>query len=173
MSGVQVTRLACGGFILAVRVNHTMADAQGATQFLGAVAELARGALAPFPPPVWKRELLDGRNQQQPALVHDKLDEVPGSDTDHTKGSSVMLLLDNPALRLVSFFFGPREIDAIRAQLLPHLQKRATKFDTIAGWIWKFRTVALAPKPNEVMLLVVVVNARGRNTTAAGIPIGY
>jgi len=170
----QVTRLACGGFILAVRVNHTMADAQGATQFLGAVAELARGALAPFPPPVWKRELLDGRNQQQPALVHDKLDEVPASDTDHTKGSSVMLLLDNPALRLVSFFFGPREIDAIRAQLLPHLQKRATKFDTIAGWIWKFRTMALAPYSNEVMMLVVVVNARGRNTaTVGGIPVGY
>ncbi|CAN6311091.1 unnamed protein product [Urochloa humidicola] len=44
---VQVTRLACGGFILAVRANHTMADAQGLTQFLTAVAELARGAQAP------------------------------------------------------------------------------------------------------------------------------
>ena len=136
MPGVQVTRLACGGFILAVRLNHTMADAQGATQFLGAVAELARGALAPFPPPVWKRELPDGRNQQQPALVHDKLDEVPGSDTDQTKGSSVMLLLDNPALRLVSFFFGPREIDAIRAQLLPHLQTSRAGFGNSARWRW-------------------------------------
>ncbi|KAG2629903.1 hypothetical protein PVAP13_3KG510900 [Panicum virgatum] len=166
----QVTRLTCGGFILAVRVNHTMVDAQGLTQFLGAVAELARGMQAPSVLPVWKRELLEGRNQQQLALVvYDKLDEVPGKDTD-TKASSVMLPLDNAALRLRSFFFGPREIAAIRAQLPPHLQKRATKFDAIAGWIWKFRTVALAPNPDEVMELLVNVNARGRK---AGIPIGY
>ncbi|KAG2628948.1 hypothetical protein PVAP13_3KG408801 [Panicum virgatum] len=146
----DLTRLTCGGFILAVRVNHTMADALGLMQFLSAVAELARGAQTPSVPLVWKREQLSGRNQQQSALGHDKLHEVPGSDTD--------------TLRLHYFFFGPREIAAIRAQLPPHLQKRATKFpphlqkratkfDTIAGWIWKFRTVALAPKPNEVMLL--------------------
>ena len=175
MSGVQVTRLACGRFILAVRLNHTMADAQGLTQFLGAVAELARGAQALSVLPVWRRELLEGRYQQHPALVRDKSNEVPGcaSDTD-TIASSIMLpLLDNAALQLRSFFFGPREIAAIRAQLPPHLQKRATKFDTIAGWVWKFRTVALAPHPDEVMELIVIVDARGRNTTAAGIPIGY
>ncbi|KAG2620469.1 hypothetical protein PVAP13_3NG100471 [Panicum virgatum] len=128
----QVTRLACGGFILGVRLNHTMADAQGLTQFLGAVAELARGAHAPSVLPVWKRELLEGRNQQQPALVHDKLGELP-----------------------------------------LHLQKRATKFDTISSWIWKFRNVALAPDPDGVMVPMVVVNARGRNTAGVGIPIGY
>uniref|UniRef100_A0A8R7QP20 10-deacetylbaccatin III 10-O-acetyltransferase n=2 Tax=Triticum urartu TaxID=4572 RepID=A0A8R7QP20_TRIUA len=43
----QVTRLACGGFILAVRMMHTMADAPGMVQFLAAVAELARGATVP------------------------------------------------------------------------------------------------------------------------------
>jgi len=173
MSGVQVTRLACGGFILAVRLNHTMADAQGLTQFLGAVAELARGAQALSVLPVWRRELLEGRYQQHPALVRDKSNEVPGSDTDTTASSIMLPLLDNAALQLRSFFFGPREIAAIRAQLPPHLQKHATKFDTIAAWVWKFRTVALAPHPDKVMELNVLVNARGRNTAAAGIPIGY
>jgi len=33
--------------------------------------------------------------------------------------------------------------------------------------------VALAPDPDEVMVLMVVVNARGRNTAGVGIPIGY
>ena len=174
MPGVQVTRLACGGFILAVRLNHTMADALGLMQFLGSVAELARGAQALSVLPVWKRELLEGRNKQQMALVHDKLDEVPGSGSDtDAKASSIMLPLDNAELRLGSLFFGPREIAAIRAQLPPHLQKRATKFDTIAGWLWKFRTVALAPHPDEVMELTVLVDARGRSTAAAGIPTGY
>ncbi|KAG2561601.1 hypothetical protein PVAP13_8KG228500 [Panicum virgatum] len=147
----QVTRLACGGFILAVRLNHTMADGVGLTQFLGAVAELARGAQSPSVLPVWKRELLEGRNQQQKALVHDKLNEA----------SSIMLPLDNTALCHRYFFFGPREIAAIRAQLPPDLQQRATKFDTIAGWMWKFRTMALALDPDEVMQLMMAVNARG------------
>ena len=39
--------------------------------------------------------------------------------------------------------------------------------------MWKFRTVALAPDPDEVMQLMVVVNARGRNTAEVGIPVGY
>ena len=33
--------------------------------------------------------------------------------------------------------------------------------------------MALSPDPDEVMVLAVVVNARGRNTTAVGIPSGY
>ncbi|XP_039824287.1 benzyl alcohol O-benzoyltransferase-like [Panicum virgatum] len=170
----QVTRLACGGFILGVRLNHTMADGVGLVQFLGAVAELARGAQSPSVLPVWKRELLEGRNQQQTGLAYDKLDEVPntGGDTD-TMASSIMLPFDTAVHRLHNFFFGPREIAAIRAQLPPDLQQRATKFDTIAGWIWKFRTVALAPEPNKVMQLIVGVSARGRNTSGLGLPIGY
>lgn len=167
---LQVTRLACGGFILGVRVNHAMVDAQGKTQFLGAVAELARGAQAPSVAPVWERELLEGRSRPQ-AAAHLL---VPGGDDIVKQGSSSMLPLDDGSckeeLRLGSLFFGPRDIAAIRAQLSPDLQKRATKFDTVAGWLWKFRTVALAPDSSEVMRLGVVVNARGRR---AGIPIGY
>ncbi|RLM73358.1 10-deacetylbaccatin III 10-O-acetyltransferase [Panicum miliaceum] len=71
----QVTRLACGGFTLAVRVQHAMADGQGMLQFLGAVAELARGAAAPT---VWGRELLTAREPPRPSFVaHREYDEVP------------------------------------------------------------------------------------------------
>ncbi|XP_074267773.1 benzyl alcohol O-benzoyltransferase-like isoform X2 [Silene latifolia] len=38
---IQVTRLKCGGFIFALRLNHTMADGVGLAQFLNAVTELA------------------------------------------------------------------------------------------------------------------------------------
>src|SRR3954471_14063149 len=83
-SYVQVTRLACGGFILAVRLMHTMADAQGLVQFLAAVAELARGAAAPSVRPVWERELLEARSPPRPAFAHREYDEVPD-----TKGTIV------------------------------------------------------------------------------------
>ncbi|CAL4894722.1 unnamed protein product [Urochloa decumbens] len=173
----QVTRLTCGGFILASRLNHTIADALGLMQFLAAVAELARGAPAPTLPPVWERELLMARNPPQPpALVPDNLDT---NKQGQGSSSSIMLSPDDMALR--SFFFGPREVAAIRAQLAPRLQELATRFDAVAGWLWKSRTAALAPDPDEVMLLLIVVNARGRcrssssskTTTIGGIPAGY
>ncbi|CAN6293516.1 unnamed protein product [Urochloa humidicola] len=160
---VQVTRLACGGFILAVRANHTMADAQGLTQFLTAVAELARGAQAPTLPPVWERELLLARNPPQPP-AHLALPGNLGQG-----GSSSIILPPDADMTLRSFYFGPDEVAAIRAELPPGLKERATRFDAVAGWLWKSRTAALAPSdPAEPMTLLVVVNARGRC-----IPAGY
>ncbi|CAM0948271.1 unnamed protein product [Alopecurus aequalis] len=78
----QVTRLSCGGFVLAVRLMHTMADAQGLVQFLSTVAELARGATVPPLNPVWGRELLEARNPPRPGFVHREYDEV--TDTNGT-----------------------------------------------------------------------------------------
>jgi benzyl alcohol O-benzoyltransferase len=179
---MQVTRLACGGFVLALRLNHTMADALGLTQFLGAVAELARGvAQAPTVRPVWERHLLEGQRNPPPRIISDGLElwyeaEMADDDGDNIIPSSLNLKDDDMALR--SFFFGPGEIAAIRDQLSPDLQKRASRFDVIAGWLWKHRTMALAPdySADEPMLMLVVVNARGRDreaTGCAGIPTGY
>ncbi|KAM1909405.1 hypothetical protein ACFX13_038161 [Malus domestica] len=55
---LRVTHLTCGGFILALRLNHTMCDAPGLHLFLNAIAEMARGEHAPSILPVWERELL-------------------------------------------------------------------------------------------------------------------
>ncbi|XP_040384173.1 benzyl alcohol O-benzoyltransferase [Oryza brachyantha] len=159
----QVTRLACGGFILAVRLHHTMADAQGLVQFLGAVAELARGAAAPSVRPVWGRELLEARSPPRPGFAHREYDEVPD-----TKGT--IIPLDDMAHR--SFFFGPREVAAVRSHLAPGIRKRATTFEVLTGCLWKCRTVALAPDADEVMRMICIVNARG-GKSGAGIPEGY
>ncbi|KAL5230237.1 hypothetical protein ABZP36_029013 [Zizania latifolia] len=159
----QVTRLACGGFILAVRMHHAMADAQGLLQFLAAVADLARGAAAPTVRPVWERELLEARDPPQPCFAHREYDEVP-----NTKDTIVPL--DDMAHR--SFFFGPSEVAAMRSHLAPDLRKRATTFEVLAGCLWKCRTVALAPNAHEEMRMICVVNARG-SKIGAGIPEGY
>ncbi|KAL1356112.1 hypothetical protein AAHE18_05G159500 [Arachis hypogaea] len=55
---IQVTRLKCGGFIFATRVNHTLCDGCGIGQFIKAIAEIAQGASNPSILPVWYRELL-------------------------------------------------------------------------------------------------------------------
>ncbi|XP_052169531.1 benzyl alcohol O-benzoyltransferase-like [Oryza glaberrima] len=165
----QVTRLACGGFILAVRLHHTMADAQGLVQFLGAVAEMARGgaAAAPSVAPVWGREMLEARSPPRPAFAHREYDEVPD-----TKGT--IIPLDDMAHR--SFFFGAREVAAVRSHLAPGIRERATTFEVLTGCLWRCRTAALAPDDDEVMRMICIVNARGGGKSGGGagmIPEGY
>ncbi|XP_040249230.1 benzyl alcohol O-benzoyltransferase-like [Aegilops tauschii subsp. strangulata] len=157
----QVTRLACGGFILVVGMMHTMADAPGMVQFLAAVAELARGATVPSVRPVWGRELLEARNPPCPAFVHRAYDEVPD-----TKGT-IMPLSD---MVQRSFFFGPWEVAAIRSHLPRGLLEHATMFEVLTGCVWRCCTAALAPDADEEMRMICIVSARcGR----AAIPSGY
>ncbi|TKV94092.1 hypothetical protein SEVIR_9G271200v4 [Setaria viridis] len=163
----QVTRLACGGFVLAVRVNHTMADGLGMVQFGAAVAELARGALAPTVRPVWDRELLMARDPPLPSFAHREYDEAQGTDDTVTS-------LDDLAHRCL--FFTPRDVAALRDLVdPPQLRASATTFDVLAGCLWKCRTVALAPDANAEMRMMCAVNVRGIRTArgGGGIPRGY
>ncbi|KAF8672463.1 hypothetical protein HU200_049676 [Digitaria exilis] len=135
----------------------------GLVQFLGAVAELARGAAAPSVRPVWGRELLEARDPPRPAFAHREYDVVPD-----TKGT--IIPLDDMVHR--SFFFGRHEVAAVRAHLPPALRSRASTFDVLTGLLWRCRTVALAPDADEVMRMICIVNARGGKSGAA-IPEGY
>ncbi|TQD80359.1 hypothetical protein C1H46_034090 [Malus baccata] len=98
---VQVTCLACGGFILALRLNHTMCDGPGAHLFLNAVAVMARGAqYAPSILPVWERELLFARDPPRITCAHHEYEDV----LDHSDGSYAYSNQSNMVQR--SFYFG-------------------------------------------------------------------
>ncbi|KAL4199292.1 hypothetical protein AMTRI_Chr03g144200 [Amborella trichopoda] len=149
---IQVTRLRCGGFIFALRLNHTMSDASGLVQFMNGVGELARGLPRPSIFPVWQRHLLNARNPPCVTYAHREYDQVP--DTNNT-----LMRLDDMAHR--SFFFGPSEAAALRSQLPPHLAKAST-FDLLAACLWKCRTAALTMNNDEDVRLVCIVNARSK-----------
>ncbi|XP_039815330.1 benzyl alcohol O-benzoyltransferase-like [Panicum virgatum] len=134
-------------------------------QFLGAVAELARGAAAPTVQPVWGRELLTAREPPRPSFAHREYDEVP-----ETKGA----ILPPGGVEHRYFFFGPGELAAIRAQLAPCQRRHCTTFEVVSGFVWKLRTMALAPDADEEMRLICVVSARGGGKTPGlRIPWGY
>ncbi|XP_039121200.1 benzyl alcohol O-benzoyltransferase-like [Dioscorea cayenensis subsp. rotundata] len=158
---IQVTRLKCGGFVFGTRLNHTMSDAQGLVQFLNAVAELARGATTPSIIPVWSRELLNARTPPRPAFAHHEYDDVP--DTNGT-----IIPLDDMVHR--SFFFGPREIRALRARMPHHLRTSST-FEILTACLWRSRTIALKPDPEEEVRIICIVNARGKD--GKKLPEGY
>ncbi|BFG30729.1 hypothetical protein CerSpe_170040 [Prunus speciosa] len=158
---IQVTRLSCGGFILALRLNHTMCDAAGLLQFLNAIGEMAQGAQAPSTTPVWERELLGARDPPRITCVHHEYEE--GIDAQGSFPSTDMVQR--------SFYFGAKEIKAIRNHIPPQLST-CTTFDLITACLWKCRTLALRMNPKQVVRLSCVVSARSKRHNVR-VPLGY
>ena len=147
-----MTRLLCGGFVLALRLNHTMCDAIGLVQFLPAVAELARGLPAPTVSPAWSRELLEARSSP-----------LPRPEPDAVPPPGVMVLR--------TFTFRPADVEAIRSGLPRGLRDTAMSFEVLSSALWRARTAALELPPNEDARLVFLANFRG--VPGLGLPAGY
>ncbi|GKB72067.1 benzyl alcohol O-benzoyltransferase-like protein [Tanacetum coccineum] len=158
---IQVTRLLCGGFIFALRLNHTMSDAPGLVQFMTGLGEMAQGASKPSILPVWQRELLFARDPPRVTCTHNEYVEV-----EDTKGT--IIPLDDMAHR--SFFIGPAEVAALRRFVPAHLQKCST-FEVLTACLWRCRTISLQPDPEEEMRIICIVNARGKFNPP--LPVGY
>ncbi|KAF4361676.1 hypothetical protein F8388_014264 [Cannabis sativa] len=158
---IQVTRLACGGFIFALRLNHTMSDGAGLVQFMTALGEIARGADSPSILPVWQRELLNARNPPRVTCEHREYDQVPD-----TKGT--IISLDDMSHR--SFFFGPTELAALRKLVPPQFHKPST-FELLSACLWKCRTAALKMEAEEEVRIICIVN--GRSKFNPPLPQGY
>ncbi|KAI3826240.1 hypothetical protein L1987_00285 [Smallanthus sonchifolius] len=159
---IQVTHLLCGGFIYTSQLNHTMCDGIGYAQFLKALGEMARGAVAPSVLPVWQREFLYARDPPCITFPHPEYDDVVDTKLNH------IITMDEMAEK--SFFFGPTEMSALR-RFVPENLKTCTTFEVLTSCLWRCRTIALQPDPEQDMHLIVLVNAR--NKFNPPIPIGY
>ncbi|KAL2347777.1 hypothetical protein Fmac_001777 [Flemingia macrophylla] len=158
---IQVTRLKCGGFIVGLRLNHTMSDAAGVVQFMSALGEIARGMQQPSILPVWRREILNARDPPRVTCSHREYEQVPD-----TKGT--IIPLDDMAHR--SFFFGPTEVAAIRRLVPPH-QRQCSNFELLTACLWRCRTIALQPERDEEVRIICIVNARAKFDPP--LPAGY
>ncbi|CAN6349665.1 unnamed protein product [Urochloa humidicola] len=163
---IQVTRLLCGGFVLALRLNHTICDAIGLVQFLSAVAELARGLPSPTVSPAWSRELLVARVPHTPPPLphHDHPETAPSPPSPPPGGGGGDMVMR-------TFTFTPADVGAIRRGLPPGLRDTATTFDVLASALWRARTAALELPPDEDARLVFVASVRG--VPGLGLPAGY
>uniref|UniRef100_A0A7N0TCK7 Benzyl alcohol O-benzoyltransferase n=1 Tax=Kalanchoe fedtschenkoi TaxID=63787 RepID=A0A7N0TCK7_KALFE len=154
----QVTRLTCGGFIVAVRLNHTMADATGIVNFLTAVGEIARGQPDVSVRPVWRRELLNARDPPRVTCVHHEYDQEKGT----------IVPFENMVQR--PFFFGPDEVASLRNLVPPHLTRCST-FELLVAILWRTRTVSLKLNPADEVRMMSIVNARHKFNPP--LPKGY
>ncbi|ESQ49751.1 hypothetical protein EUTSA_v10022248mg [Eutrema salsugineum] len=160
---VQVTRLNCGGFIFALRFNHTMTDGAGLSLFLKSLCELACGLRAPSVPPVWDRHLLTASVSDRVTHTHREYDaKVMEPEAVVNVGECLVSR---------SFFFGADEIAAIRRLLLPP-NLHNTTFEVLTSFLWRCRTVALNPEPNTEMRMTCIVNSRSKLSNPP-LPSGY
>ncbi|CAN6180725.1 unnamed protein product [Urochloa humidicola] len=162
---IQVTRLLCGGFVFALRLNHTMCDAAGIVQFMSAIGDLARGLPAPTITPVWSRELLDARRPPQPSFPHHEYDPVPPTPFPPP---------DDMVTR--TFTFRPADVAAIKkgisaAQRGNGGKATTTTFEALAALIWRARTAALEIPSGEDTRLVIAASVR--SARGLGLPAGY
>ncbi|KAG0516872.1 hypothetical protein BDA96_09G039900 [Sorghum bicolor] len=166
---IQVTRLLCGGFVLALHRNHNIVDGTGQGYFLSAVAELARGG-HPAPtttaPPPWSRELLEARvPPRPPAFPHPVYDAAP---------SCIPPALAPPEGDMVAraFTFTRHDVAAIKGSLPTRRRgSAATTFEVLTAALWRAHTAALELPAHEEVRLAFAVGFRG--VRELGLPAGY
>ncbi|XP_068640290.1 benzyl alcohol O-benzoyltransferase-like [Aristolochia californica] len=161
---IQVTRLSCGAFILALRLNHTMADASGFVQFLKAAGEIARGAETPSLLPVWERHLLSASTALHVRFSHREYECFPAGST------FVNLVTSRNEMTHRSFFIGPADISNLRTHL-PTSLRHASTFDILTATFWRCRTAALHLVPDEEVRVLCIANARRKFNPP--LPDGY
>ncbi|KAL5833436.1 hypothetical protein ACOSQ3_017110 [Xanthoceras sorbifolium] len=159
----QVTRLICGGFILAF-FNHTICDAYGLIQFLKVMEEMVQCAEKPSLVPVWERQLLNARETPRVTCIHHEYDK-----TDDTQ--DFLTAMDPNDNNHKSFFFGHREIQALRDRLLVDLRSCST-FELITACIWKCLTTSLELDSDEIVRVSCVVKVREKDYNM-DLPPGY
>ncbi|XP_058087723.1 benzyl alcohol O-benzoyltransferase-like [Magnolia sinica] len=158
---MQVTRLACGGFVLAYTFNHCVCDAYGALQFVTAVSEFARNPNrhASSFLPSWGREILAPRSPPRVSYRHPEYDTDTTSETPATGA-------DFKRLAQISTFFSNADISALKRQIN---DRRCPTFDAVAACLWRARTRALALK--TITKLLFPIDTRFRYHPS--LPDGY
>lgn len=151
--------------MVAVLLNHVMSDGLGKVQFLNALTQMAKGSSSPSPLPTWGRELFLARNPPLPSFFsHSEFDIVVRNDDKKPDLQMDVSLSSGSAdetLIRQSFFFGPKEIMAIKNQLPYHMQSSPiSKFKLITAFLWRSRTKALNLDENEVVTLTFFLNFR-------------
>ncbi|XP_021753963.1 methanol O-anthraniloyltransferase-like [Chenopodium quinoa] len=160
----QVTRLICGGFILGVRFNHTVCDTPGFAQLLQAMAEISRGLPRPSVMPLWKRELLAAKYPMRVTCAH--LEYGQAGDINHEQQFK-----DGGNMVRGCFHFGPKQIRTIRNLFPPNIQHSSSTFELLCAFLWRCRTIALQPDPEEIVKFSMYISLRGKQFTP--LPTGY
>ncbi|KAM0892490.1 hypothetical protein ACQ4PT_025711 [Festuca glaucescens] len=150
---MQVTVFSCGGFVLCVTWNHSVADGVGMGQFMQAVGELSRGVPSPSVVPVRQPDsLILG-----PPPVFTKIMQLLGS-LQPTQLALLDITIQSSLIRRIKDKYSSMNSG-----------QPCTVFEAVAAVLWWCRARAISSDPEALTVLFFPTNARAY----AGAKEGY
>lgn len=146
---VQLTKLACGGFVLSIRLLHSLCDSSGILHFLRGWSELARGEEQVSTLPIWGTELprstIEGQRFHFPTLALAHILETMACR--HEKHDFRNLV------PITQISFSSNDIRILTRLLRKEGSRKCNTFEALAAHVWRERTRALdIPASSEVRL---------------------
>ncbi|KAL8161677.1 hypothetical protein V2J09_013166 [Rumex salicifolius] len=164
----QVTKLNCGGFILGLTLNHALLDGVGATAFVKAWGEVARG-LPLKKQPFHDRTLLRARSPPQIEFSHPEFEEMPlfsGSDEEEEG--------EEEEIERKTFSLDAKSIERLKYKAMEDgYLDRCTSFEVLTAFAWRARTMALRTRYDNTKPCKLVFPVDGRPRFRPPLPEGY
>eukprot|EP00253_Pinus_taeda_P018251 PITA_18251 len=136
----QVTRFACGGFVVGASFNHNLCDGRGAAQFLMGLAEITKGEAKLSIQPVWQREVLKPQQPPHPVLFqHDELLENGFMVNPNCSFQQQLAHVKVEDLVFTSFFFSSDALQRLKQPIAKDLKEDCTTFEVLAALAWRAR----------------------------------
>ncbi|GLT31784.1 hypothetical protein SLA2020_064930 [Shorea laevis] len=140
---MQVTKFACGGFVIGLRFCHTVCDGLGSAQFMNAIGEPARTETLSISP-VWQRDFFPAPNQESKVAAFLNLPPpMPNYQLEH---ANVDISMD--------------EINQLKKEFFEKAGQTCSAFEAVAASFWSLRTKAINFDPNTEMRLVFFAYCR-------------
>lgn len=167
---IQVTHFLCGGFVLGFGLSHCMIDGLGFSQFLSAMADLARGMPLLSVTPEWKREILKPRIS--PPIVNFEHKELACINPSRNNLIDATAGLIQRSFLLTSQSLNKLKKDALAGKAKDDEQYLyCSTFEALAAFVWKSRVKALQIPLDEEVRLLFAVNVR--KVSKPSLPEGY
>ncbi|ONI17448.1 hypothetical protein PRUPE_3G159900 [Prunus persica] len=166
---MQVTRLACGGFVLAYTLNHCICDAYGAYILIKAISEFCLNPTqaAPSLLPAWGRQALHPRSPPTISYPHHEYDVTSSSPHDPEDPTAAYTETDFKSLAQTSVFLSRADISSLKNQTY---SQKSPAFHAIAWCLWRARTRTLM-SPQSTTRLLFPIDTRFQSTPS--LPEGY
>ncbi|CAA7027552.1 unnamed protein product [Microthlaspi erraticum] len=159
---LQVTKFPCGGFTIGIAVTHALCDGYGVATIFNALTELASGKSEPSVVPVWQREKMVEKLDDEPA-------NVPGADKECLLAISPYMPSSSCDMVIETIDITAENMKKLKDKVV--LKESFTTFEVLCAYLWKSTSRALKLNIDGITVLKISVGIR--HVLDPPLPEGY